>query len=205
MEKTKTKILGKFIHPDESCHSYDIIRYNEKLYAISCCLIIRTDYLEGEGNFKEMPEYLKKGVDAMDWNLCADFHPVTLKQMPSQCPSCVFGESAKICPECYGDGNHWFENEYNVYDIRCKYCKGKGRITRETHPSDDCPHCFYSGVRGRMYVTISGFTLCFMAVNLMRVMRFVPKPRFHATGYGKPVAFMSADYDYEGFIMPMLK
>jgi RecJ-like exonuclease len=101
-----------------------------------------------------------------------DASKITLEKQ--KCETCEGGGKINTCPECNGDGELRFENEYNYYTVTCESCYGRGVVKGKGVP---CPDCDGSGEKIDEYSTIQfdGFSMVLATLN--RIHRAFPVKR----------------------------
>ena len=80
--------------------------------------------------------------------------PWFMPEMPGEetretCKDCLGSGKQIICPECTGDGEVQFDNNFSDYEITCKTCDGAGRLAwtkTEKLPPVTCSSCRGSGI-----------------------------------------------------------
>jgi hypothetical protein len=113
------------------------------------------------------------------------------------CPECKGEKIIKVCRECHGKGEVFFENDYNEYYIECKSCDGF------PHNPTECEKCSGTGqVKKNRYILIGSKALdtdFLSTIKLLPGVKIAPE----AVEGLNPIPFKFENG--EGIIMPCRK
>jgi len=106
------------------------------------CIEISKEFYDGQEYPIGIQDIKEKGLDSHFTNDQVFFDFPFTQDFEKPCPQCggnLAGALSEDCPECDGEGEITFENEYNEYDgIECKSCRGHGVLK-------SCGCCYNTG------------------------------------------------------------
>jgi len=134
-------------------------------YATNGHIVVRAPKLPDvpEGDFlNEKAAVLFDGLDYEDIERELTPIPPLPPVRKDKCTACEGTGKTDVCPECDGDGEVSFENNYSNYVVSCDTCRGKGTIPGNGNACDECGGSGIKPEHTRIPMGRTGFALRYL-------------------------------------------